>query len=94
MSIGVSELFGLEMDVRTEAERLRLRWPEAMLLDPMVPAETKIYASGRRQLANRLDRVGDLLCGMQADWPTVGPLLRRGYLALQLPVRPVGDDAA
>lgn len=87
MSLTIGDIFTLEHRIRMEAQRLRFRWPESLLMDPSVEPDVKIHARNKRAFADDLDQVGNLLCGMQADWPTIGPALRRGYLAMQLPER-------
>ncbi|KFL31432.1 hypothetical protein JP75_07705 [Devosia riboflavina] len=98
MSLGVSQLFDLEHKIRAEAERIRFRWPAEMLADPKVAGEVKVHVRNKRAFADDLDQVGNLLCGMQADWPLVGPLLRKGYLAMQPPApmddSPTEEDSA
>lgn len=81
MTLGVSELFRLETRVRTEAERIRRRWPEGVLSDPTVPPDTKTHARTQRETADDLDQVGNLLVGLQGDWHNLGPMVRAGYIS-------------
>lgn len=83
MSLTVSNLFDLEHKIRMHAARIRFRWPAEMLVDPTVHADVKVHVRNKRAFADDLDQVGNLLCGMQADWGLIGPLLRKGYLAMQ-----------
>lgn len=101
MSLALPDLFRLEMRIRGEADRLRRRWPDEVLSNPTVPAETKIYARTQREIADDFDQVGNLLVGLQGDWDRLGPSVRQGYLAAmraydaQKPAsEPVAEDDA
>lgn len=81
MSLNASDLYRLELRVRTEAERIRRRWPEEMLSNPTVPPDTKTHARTQREAADDLDQVGNLLVGLQGDWHNLGPMVRAGYMS-------------
>lgn len=96
MIITVTDLFRMEKHVLLEAGRIR-RSAEHDLSDASGTVEMKLYARGRLAVAADLEAVAKLLCGVQADWEALRPVLLKGYEALQLPEPPAApseDDAA
>jgi hypothetical protein len=76
-------LFRLEMIVRTEAEAIRMRNPAADLDDASVPEAVKVHIRNERHRADAFDLLGNMLCGMQADWPAIGPMIREGLVLMR-----------
>lgn len=77
--LSASDLFGLELKVRTHAESLR---KSAEVFSTSDVPEVRAHAAKLRQDADEFDAVGNLLVGLQGDWDRLGPLVREGYKAL------------
>jgi hypothetical protein len=80
MSLTADGLYSLETMLRTDANSLRVSWPESLLSDPTVPAETKAHARREREHAGQLDQVADLIAGLAGDWDKLGPMVRQSYV--------------
>lgn len=78
-----TDLFRMELRSRHYADALRRRWPKSLLVDPTVPAETKIYARSQQEIADDFEQIGNLLQGLQPEWQSLAPELRSGFLRLQ-----------
>lgn len=73
-------LYHLECVARTEAERIRHRNPESDLSGPLVSDDAKTHVENERRRADDFDQIGNLLCGLQADWDELGPKVRAGFV--------------
>lgn len=86
-------MFHLEAVARTEAERIRFRNPEADLSSPAVSADAKTHVENERQRADDFDQIGNLLCGLQADWAELGPKVRAGFVRQRKEYEAIKDAA-
>jgi hypothetical protein len=75
VALSTDDLLRLEVLVRRHAEELRKSLPAEPATTPGFRAMDERTA----QDARGFDAVGDLLMGLQGDWASVAPLVRRGY---------------
>lgn len=86
-------LFHLEAVARTEADRIRFRNPEADLSSPSISADAKTHVANERRRADDFDQIGNLLCGLQADWAELGPKVRAGFVRQRKEYEAIKDAA-
>lgn len=78
--LSASDLFSLELKVRTHADSLR---KSAEVFDTSEVPEVRSHASKLRKDADEFDMVGNLLVGLQGNWSVLGPMVRSSYAEVQ-----------
>lgn len=78
--LSASDLFSLEMKVRTHADSLR---KTAVVFDDSEAVEVRSHAAKIRREADEFDMVGNLLVGLQGNWTVLGPMVRSSYAEVQ-----------
>ncbi|MGV8833267.1 MAG: hypothetical protein ACOH2N_14935 [Devosia sp.] len=85
-------LFRLEDQVRSEADRIRFRNPDADLTSSAVSADAKIHIGNERARADDFDQIGNLLAGLQSDWGALGPMVRAGFIKQRAEYEAIKDS--